>query len=153
MSSSASTGTPCVNDSQESNDTESEATALGTIDECDSQTLTAAGVLAGDDTDWFSYDGDDTFAVCTIDPGRTINADGQVRVCKFIDCDTPDFVCPAGASDATSPDGLPGCCAQGSLTFSMGCDGTILDDSATVYIRVDKPSGFDCVTYSMVVHF
>lgn len=144
---------PCPNTDQEPNDTEATAIDKGTIDECDPATpLTVSGTLAGNDVDWYVYYGMDTFSLCQIDATRSITSDGQARVCKYIDCVNPSFTCPMGSTADTSPSlALPGCCSLSAFSFYADCDGS--DDSAYVYLRVDKPQALACVNYTLTYHF
>ena len=150
--SSSSSGQVCNDPGPEPNDTIQQATYLGAIDDCDGSGSSFSGVLDGNDVDWFYYQGSDAFG-CAVGPVRTINADAQVRICKYIEClsGTPEFTCPANAA-LDNAGGLPGCCAQDGLDFGINCTGTS-DDSANVYLRIDKPSGFSCVSYSVSFHY
>lgn len=150
--SSSGAGMPCNDPGPEPNDGLAQATYLGTIDDCDSSVMSFSGVLGDNDVDWFEYDGTDV-SFCSVNPSRTITADAQVRLCKYPTCvqGTPEFTCPAGTSQ-DSTGGLLGCCSTGEVSFGFGCSGTISDD-ATVYLRIDKPSGFSCVSYSVSFHY
>lgn len=150
--SSSTSGMPCSDPGPEPNDTLGQAAYLGTIDDCDSSAMSFSGVLGDGDVDWFEYDGADV-SFCSVNPSRTITADAQVRLCKYPTCvqGTPEYTCPAGSSpDSTG--GLNGCCSTGEVSFGFGCTGTISDD-AIVYLRIDKPSGFSCVSYSVSFHY
>jgi len=146
-------GPDCTNDANEPNDSEQQATDMGTIDDCNGSGFGFAGVLANNDVDWFSYDGQDTFG-CSVDPSRSITADAQARVCKYFDCGSADedVTCSANTQADTSPSGRPGCCGQTVVEPTINCLGTSSDD-ATVYLRIDKPSGFSCVSYSVDLHY
>jgi len=152
---SSSSGTPCTDDGpDEPNESEASAASLGVVGDCDqSATKTVDGVLAGDDVDWYVYQGDDLTG-CVVDPYRDVEADGGYRVCKFMGCaeGVAQGTCPEGTSAETSPDGLPGCCAQQAFNLPMDCPDW-WDDSATVYIRVDKPPAYECVNYTLTIHF
>jgi hypothetical protein len=150
--SSSSSGMPCSDPGPEPNETFQGASYLGAIDDCDSSGMAFSGVLDGNDVDWFYYDGTDVFG-CSVGPARTISADNQVRICKYPVCvqGTPDFTCPAGSSPDVA-NGFDGCCAEGEMSFGFGCTGTSSDD-AQVFLRIDKPSGFACVNYSVSFHY
>jgi hypothetical protein len=152
-SGSSSSGSVC-NDSGpgEPNDSEGSASNLGELDDCDASGGYLDGVLAGDDVDWYVYHGGDAFG-CMVDPSREIEADGGYRVCKFVSCDSGEgtVTCPAGTSAETSPDGRSGCCAQQAFELTIDCPG--LTDSASVYVRVDKPPAYDCVNYKLTIHY
>lgn len=154
-STSASTGSgdSCPDTGDEPNDTEADATDLGILpDECDSSGSTVYGVLSGNDVDWFMYQGTDTFSTCQVDPGRSVSANGQVRICKFLECDglaTPS--CPTGTTSESSPEGRPGCCSLNAFNLGVNCSG--ISDDAKVYIRLDKPSSFPCIDYGLEFHY
>lgn len=143
---------PCPDSGPEPNDTMGAATFLGAIDDCDSSGLSFSGVLGNNDVDWFSYEASDV-SFCAVNPTRTITADGQVRVCKYPVCvtGTESFTCPQGSSPDSS-NGMSGCCSTTEVGFDFNCEGPISDD-ATVYLRIDKPSGFSCVNYSVTLHY
>jgi hypothetical protein len=152
VTNSSSSGMPCNDPGPEPNNNIGQATYLGAIDDCDSSELTFSGVLGDNDVDWFVYDASDDF-LCAVGPDRTISADGQIRLCKYPTCvnGTPDFTCPGD----TSPDmsnGLSGCCSTSQITMDLDCLGFTSDD-AIIYLRIDKPGGFSCVSYSGTFHF
>jgi hypothetical protein len=153
MMTTTTTGPGCVNDSNEPNNTEAAAVALGSIDDCDGSGLSFSGVLADNDVDWYSYEAADVFG-CSVDPTRNLSADGQARLCKYFECyvGPAAVTCPAGTQEDTSPQGKPGCCGQGTVAPTLDCTDVISDD-ATVYLRIDKPSGFSCVNYSATFHY
>lgn len=143
------TETVCHDSGVEPNDSEATATDLGAIEDCDSQVLDVSGVLDGDDIDWYKYSGSDVFG-CLVDPTRVINGDGQLLLCKFADCPGAVVTCTSG-TPAVSPGGLDGCCGQSSVQIGVDCDGW--SDDATIYLAVDKPSSFSCVSYSINMHY
>jgi hypothetical protein len=149
--SSSGAGGACVDDGPEPNETEATATDLGLISDCNAD-VTLDGVLAGADVDWYKYSGSDDFGIsCSVDPYRSIMADGQVRICKFFECDGLSVTCPMGSTVEVSPDGRDGCCGLNNLDISINCSG--ISDDATVYIRLDKPPAFQCVDYAMSYHY
>ncbi len=147
--SSSSSGTACPDPYDEPNDTENTATDLGTISDCDSSGGQAIGVLSGDDEDWYTYYGTD--GSCVVDAAVSIVADGQVRVCQYIDCTELTLDCPQDTSPATSPNGRAGCCSE--LPFELGFNCSGLWEDADVYISIDKPGSFPCVSYTLDYHF
>jgi len=152
---SSSSGQPpaCVDDGPEGNDSEASATDLGTIDDCDASGGAFSGVLAGDDVDWFVYHGTDATG-CVVDPARSLDADGEYRVCQFFTCDDGGpltLTCPDGAWDETSPEGRPGCCSHEALQLSPDCSSWT--DNSAVYVRLDKPPAAECVHYTLSFHY
>ncbi len=141
--------TVCSDPGAEPNDNEATATDLGAIEDCDAQLLDVSGVLNGNDVDWYRYSGSDVWG-CSVDPTRVVNGNGQLLLCKFADCPGAVVTCSTG-TPAVSPGGLDGCCGQGSVALSVDCDSW--SDDATVYLSVEKPSGFDCVDYSIDMHY
>jgi hypothetical protein len=144
-------GVPCPDNGPEPNNSEATATNLGMIDDCDNSGSMVSGTLAGNDVDWYKYQGSDTFG-CNVDAYRSITSDGQARVCKFPDCPNLVVTCPAGTVPETSPTGLAGCCSLNPFQLAVDCPNTTSDD-ATVYIRVDKPPSFACVNYTLEFHY
>jgi hypothetical protein len=149
--SSSSAGGACTDPFPEPNDTEADAVYLGAIDDCDSSAAMLEGVLAGDDVDWWTYDGID--GNCIVDADRQFSSmGGSIRVCKYFDCPGVVVTCPNGTSPDNSPDqGLPGCCSQAGFNVAPDCNG--LDDSSYVFIRVDKQPIDDCVGYALAYHY
>jgi hypothetical protein len=144
----------------EPNETEATAYELAPdpIDDCDGNGGQFSGAIVGaNDVDWFAYRGNDSW--CVVNPSRELDPpDHGVRVCAFFACvssDTELDGCPAGADEATSPDGRPGCCNSSGFTVSdINCPGTI-DDDAFVYIRIDVPSAdpSTCAHYTVDYHY
>lgn len=138
----------------EPNETEATAEDLGTIDDCDGSGDTVTGILAGvGDTDWYKYSGTDSFG-CSVDPSRQLTSSDPISVCKYAQCPDNDesFTCPAGSTDATSPDGRPGCCSNTGFEFGFSCGSSINSDEAVIYIRLETNTN-DCVTYSLTYHY
>lgn len=156
-STTASTGTGglmCNDTGVEPNESESTAVDLGTISDADGDGDTFAGLLEGQsDKDWYKYKGTDNFG-SVVDATRTVSSSDVIRICKFAQCvsGTTEVTCPSSATDATSPDGRPGCCSDHGFTFGdLNCTGTSSDD-AEIYIRLDTQV-HDCVTYSVDYHY
>jgi len=142
----------------EPNEAEGAAHALAgdPIEDCDGDGGTITGVIGPGDSDWFTYVGDDTIG-CVVDPERTFNAEGPLRLCKFLRCvdngATTTFTCPSGTTDATSPGGRDGCCGTSGFQIDdVDCSGTI-DEDTEVFIRIDRPSGTGCTSYSLSYHY
>jgi len=149
-----STGTStkvCTDLDDESNDTESSAVYLGTIDDHDGSGGVAEGTLNGNDVDWYFYDGVDV-AGAFVDATVSVTADSTVRVCQFFECDGIMVDCPDGTTPEDSPSGRPGCCASEGFDLAPDCS-SVFDQSATVYIRLDKPPAIACVDYSLAYHY
>ena len=146
----------CTDDGVEPNETEAGASFLGDFNDNDSNGSSFSGVLNGmDDVDWYRYAGDDDFG-SIVDPFRSISANGELRFCKFAECedglDETEFPCEDGATEATSPEGRPGCCADSIIHIpDANCTGTT-DDSMAIYIRIDQPTT-ECVEYTVNFHY
>lgn len=126
------------------------------IEDCDGDGGMISGVIAPGDTDWFTYQGDDVIG-CSVDPTRSFTNGGGLRLCKFIRCvdsgATTEFTCPGGTTEATSPEGRDGCCSASGFTIDdVNCTGT-LDEDTEVFIRVDRPTGTGCTSYSVSYHY
>ncbi|MBW2523584.1 MAG: hypothetical protein JRI23_05390 [Deltaproteobacteria bacterium] len=141
------------------NDTENNATTLsdGTVEDCAEQQAVVGLLDGADDVDWYTYLGSD--GSCIVNPLHLVEqATAPVRLCVFLECvDTASatfFTCPAGTTEATSPDGRAGCCITGTdESFELGdlsCTSS-MDDSAYVYVRVDDPAATasTCARYSV----
>lgn len=116
-----------------------------------------AGVLNGDvDVDWFRYRGVDGQGCGFNNPfvSHTLTASDTVRLCVFAECDQgdPQFQCPMGSQNSDSPDGRPGCCGSGDLTFQWNCQGSQLE-TADFYVRLDQAPANSCVDYSVTYSF
>jgi hypothetical protein len=152
------TGMECMDTGPgEPNDNEASAFSLGTIGDSDGDGGSVPGVLSDGDVDWYVYNGQDNFG-SVVDPTREFSSSQTLRVCKFIECPDNDqnFSCPGGTVPETSPNGRQGCC--NTMGFEVGdfiCGSSSLnDDSATVYIRIDDPTGQAmCASYTLNYHF
>ena len=70
-------------------------------------------------------------------------------MCAFADCNMGETQFDCGdATGAESPEGLPGCCAEGSLSYVVNCGGTG-NESARIYVRLDQAPADACVDYSV----
>ncbi|MCK6536353.1 MAG: hypothetical protein L6Q84_25575, partial [Polyangiaceae bacterium] len=143
-------GSSCVDKGFEPNETESAATALGTINDCDGSGSTASGKLDGSsDVDYYSFFGTDQTG-CVVGPVASTTA--KVRLCLFADCASAKVSCSSG-TPSTSPGGRPGCCvpAGGKVDLSLDCTGWT--DDATIYVRVDQGAANACTAYSVDYHY
>ena len=147
----------CAVDGYEPNDSEDAAYYLGTLGDSDDPGSIAATLDHDADADWYTYDGQDNFGLPPgVAPGRTLSANGGLRLCKFLEC--PDGIgvtevtCPDGSDLSQSPAGRPGCCSMDSIQMpDFNCTGTT-DDSAAVYIRLDMGDA-QCVDYTVGYEF
>jgi len=145
----------CDGDLHEPNDDEATAVDLGMIDDSDDPGVFSASLHQPEDVDWFRYQGDDDFG-SNVAPERELVSSGGLRLCKFLECDNglaeTEFECPPGTEYALSPMARPGCCASGGIALpDLNCTG-VIEDNATVYIRVDQPEEA-CVTYSVAYQY
>jgi len=156
VASEADTGVPplsCTGELDEPNATEIFATQLGTIDDCDSSGSSVKGVSSGvGDVDWMVFHGTDTFG-CSVDPTIQINATG-VRLCAFALCTAGTTTVQScnGATSATSPAGIHGCCTTTAKSVSVQINCSSTNDSAAIFVRVDQTQN-QCVAYDVAYHF
>jgi hypothetical protein len=149
-----STGEPveCVDSGEEPNEEEMDAIDLGDIG-CMDDPESFMGVLSGDaDVDWYQYHGVWGFNCGDVDPSplHTLTASDNVRMCVFAECDMSmaTFECQNGAEAAMSPEGLPGCCDSGDVTFLLNC-AMNANESAQMFVRLDQGPADGCVDYSV----
>jgi hypothetical protein len=148
--------TVCEEDVFEPNDEEAAATDLGEInDNDDNGGVLSASLHHAGDVDWYRYYGNDDITG-NVDPARELVASGNLRLCKFLECDAglleTEFECPPGTQYALSTMARPGCCASDGFALpDLNCAG-VTEDNATVYLRVDQPEPA-CVTYSISYHY
>lgn len=147
----------CAVDGYEPNDDEATATPLPELGDGDDPGSIAGELDHADDADWYTYAGIDNFGLPPgVAPLRDLAADGQLRLCKFLECPSgildTEVTCPDGSDLAQSPAGRPGCCAAGSIAMpDFNCNGDT-DDSAQVYIRLDHAVE-QCVQYSVAYEY
>lgn len=146
----------CGPDAYEPNASEPAAANLGSLDDCAASSFSVPAVLAdGADTDFFHFQGDDVFGSgCAVNPSVAVSSSADARVCVFVECNEGDteLTCPAGTTDAVSPNGRPGCCATGDVPeIDLSCTG-FGDDSADVFVRVDQAAEV-CTHYGLVIRF
>lgn len=134
-----------------------EADALEVADQgCDDRPKELGGVLAGPaDVDWYRYHASGAMG-CFGQPEAVHNLDASeyLRVCVFVDCDqgAPDFDCDGDAQMNESPDGLPGCCNDGPISFTLNCMGSP-QESAQMYVRLDMAGADACIDYAVEYSF
>lgn len=150
---------PCDPDVFEPNDDEQSAYDLGDITSSDGDASVVSGSLQHPgDVDWYRYHGEDVISG-NVDPARDLVAAGQVRLCKFLECDNglneTQFECPANTQYALSPMARPGCCLTSDMNDvtlpDLNCTGVTGDD-AVVYLRVDQSTD-TCISYSVSYHY
>ncbi|MEJ7728725.1 MAG: hypothetical protein WKG00_05875 [Polyangiaceae bacterium] len=140
----------CIDTAGEPNDAELTAEPLGAIGEA--APLRTCGVLPGADVDWYGFDAPEGVAGVSI---AAVDV-AQARVCAFVVCQMGDgaIPCPAGATEATSPDGAVGCCRDGSLVLPKG---DLCPDAAgtalSVRVSVEDPgaSASACLGYELAI--
>ena len=147
---------PCNDPGSEPNESEGAATDLGMFNDCDSSGGQVTGALSPGDEDWFTYVGSDALT-CDTNPGRTLDADGTVQICKFFEgkasCDKPSFDCPEGTTKSDSPGGREGCCGTEDFSLDVSCGAFPGSAEVTVYIRLTSPPNESCVTYTLDYHY
>ncbi len=140
----------CGIDIYEDNNTESDASDLGTLSDDDDDAMTITGVLEGNETDWFTYLGDDTL-FSTVNPARTLTTAGALRMCKYAECTaglfSTEVTCPEGTASDESPEGRPGCCGTEDFELELDCLDAV-DDDAQMYMRFDQGLA-DCTQYTV----
>jgi hypothetical protein len=146
-------GASCDTGSLEPNDTEQEATNLGTMSDCDDQAASVGSSLDGfGDVDWFEYLGADASTLCSVDPGVTITSSHELEICLFFQCvdgTAPDFGCPSTTTPTDSPEGRPGCCSGAPFEFALTCGSSAFNaDDARVFVRIAPKTNL-CTTYSL----
>lgn len=140
----------CTDTAGEPNDSEATAEDLGTVSEA--APLRTCGVLPGADIDWHAFAAPQGVAEVEV---AAVEAAGA-RVCGYVVCamGLADITCPAGATEATSPEGAVGCCRDGSLTFPKG---DLCPDAAatavSVLVSVEDPGAAAgaCLGYELAV--
>jgi hypothetical protein len=149
-------GVTCNDTGSEPNDSEAAALTQPQINDCDGSGSSVTGVIAGSgDVDWFKFKGDDDL-LCSVDPYAISSAvSGGARLCAFADCGgvTELKSCKKGVQNS-SPSGLAGCCTTTGtdVALEINCPGTP-EDNATIYIRIDQPSGNSCISYTIDYHY
>ncbi len=146
----------CPGDLEPGDGDEESAKNVGSITDDDGELFTVSGVLSGaTDADWYTFHGKDTFGYIA-EPTLTL-VEGGLRLCQFLVCDEggaalTEVTCPEGSKFAISPMLRPGCCAATGMAIKdFNCSGQ--DESATIWIRVDKPTIDECTNYELKVNF
>lgn len=145
-------------DDLEPNNIEDMAFVLDNITDNDGSGSLVESILAGDqDVDWFAYMGQDV-AFAYVDPAGMLEASMDLRLCLYVECPsglTPTPTCIDSSYDE-SPEGRAGCCKTGEGAFvsiDLTCPDGGGDDSAYVFMRVDRGHGDTCVPYDLEYHF
>ncbi|MGH1346722.1 MAG: hypothetical protein ACRBN8_34465 [Nannocystales bacterium] len=132
----------------EPNGTEATAQALGSAN-C-GQLAEVSGSSETDDLDFYTLDVVDLGADCPNSDGTIsiVTADEDLEVCMFFACDAGAASVNCGAdTDATSEDGLAGCCGTNSVEPGFFCSG-VNNDSEVVF-RVGGLEANVCVDYAL----
>ncbi len=132
----------------EPNETEATAVSLPGVT-CGELAETNGSTEMGD-VDYFGVVVDDLGKDCPASDGTIaiITADEELEVCMFFACDQGAVSVNCGADDdATSPEGLAGCCGTGSVEPNFFCSG-VTDDSE-VWLRVGELDANACVDYAL----
>jgi hypothetical protein len=122
------------------------AYTFGTIGLCDGDGSILCGALTGSEQSWFSYTSSGSFSTCDFDPYVSVQSTGMVKLCEYFQSTT--LTCPAGSTNATDPDGDPGCCIttlNGSMAISPA------DDDTEVLIQIENLTNA-CVGYMASFH-
>ncbi|HEY8378757.1 MAG TPA: hypothetical protein VIK91_19830 [Nannocystis sp.] len=152
------TGDACPDPGPEPNDVEAQAVDLGD-QTCSEQPAQFTGVLDGpSDVDWYRYHGiyQDCGGISPPDPDAThkLKAGATVRLCVFATCDDGelDLECDGPLTQSLSPEGRPGCCHKGDVTFTVSCeDGDF--ENAHLFIRLDQAPADACVGYTVTYSY
>ena len=149
-------GIECPDDVEPPVDAEDSAKDLGDITDNDDDFFEVTGILSGNsDTDWYAWHGADTLGYVA-EPTFTL-VSGAQRHCMFFECDDggaaqTKVTCPVGTDFAISPLLRPGCCSADSFVIKdLNCPGN--DESAKMWLRVDKAAADTCSTYTFKLHF
>lgn len=140
MGSSSTGAMACEQQDTENNDSEALAVA-GADATCDQAQQTFTGTLDGEtDVDWFAFtqawscgDADPLFVASSSEP--------DLVLCIGVEClaagTDEQVTCMGDAQPAVSPEGRPGCCLAGSVSFELDCEGDS-DESALAYVRISN---------------
>ena len=148
----------CDGADTEPNDIQQEAQALPTIDECDydadNPVAGEGGSLAGSvisgNEDWFTFDAEDTFSLCEVDP--SVEVIGNVRVCMIFACTAggTELTCPSGTTDVGG--GQLGCCGEAGFAVE-GYNCATTDEDSKVHVQVTALSTDTCEAYTVNYSF
>jgi len=149
-------GLECPDDVEPPADAEATAKDLGDITDNNDDFFEQGGVLSGSsDVDWYTWHGADTLGYVA-EPTFTL-VSGSQRNCMFFECDDggvaqTKVTCPVGTDFAISPMLRPGCCgAESFLIGDLNCPGN--DESATMWLRLDKSVADSCSPYDVKLNF
>lgn len=136
------------------NDTQADATQLGSISDCEG--VVYDGVTADGNDDWISFRGIDTPALsCQVLTRARVIARAALEVCLYWACDqvgVDAHTCPAGATEDLAPNGAFGCCAEQAIALDP-CPDSFQDSSAQVWVRVRPVTPDVCAAYELDVEF
>ncbi|MCA9710684.1 MAG: hypothetical protein KDK70_32885, partial [Myxococcales bacterium] len=119
---------------------EASATELDQLGCGDDTDLGLVATLQAPETDWFTFFGAEAF-MCPEQPAAVAMALGiTTEVCVYLECvegTAVGLTCADGSTDATSPEGRPGCCGEdgAQITF-YDCMGQFAGRDANVWISV-----------------
>lgn len=142
----------CRDPGPEPNDVEAQALPLPD-QACLHEAAEFFGALTAGDVDWYDYH---AALACDLE---VIHARVQLfeqlegRVCLFVACDVGpvELECPPTATSSSSPDGVDGCCVDGSaVDLAFACPAAE-DPSARLSLRLDGADA--CVAYSGTTGF
>lgn len=124
----------CAEPDVEPNDDEASAFELEGVN-CGVDAQDGAGGFDGAESDWFVFSATDQIA-CFSGPTIEVESEIDVAVCAFVSCNAGSntVMCGGGSDEADSPDGLPGCCNQGSVDLDFNC--TLAAANADIFVRV-----------------
>ena len=135
----------CTEDAWEPNDSEDEFYDLGSISDCDADSISINPTICpDDDEDWFRVEINDTDVFgCELDPVVII------RLPDGITCSiAATYQCIGTVDMFTTSATVTG---NGELIFNMiNCEGA-LDDSGYFIVRVQRVSGSSEETYSLMI--
>ncbi len=149
-------GLECPDDVEPPVDAEDSAKDLGDITDNNDDFFEVTGILSGNaDADWYTWHGADKLGYIA-EPTFTL-VSGAQRHCMFFVCDDGGAAqtkvsCPVGTDFVISPLLRPGCCGAASFVIGeLNCPGN--DESATMWLRVDKAAADTCSTYTFKLNF
>ncbi len=125
---------------------------------CEAEPATFAGVIVDlDDEDWLALPGIYTGnAECGDDNPVTslVLDDDTLVVCGYLTCNegNPNVVDCGDGTEASAPDGEPGCCGGSSVQLTFNCAGS-MDESGTILVHVSADEPVDCAPYELSADF
>ena len=145
-------GGECIDSSPEPNDVEAQALSLpdqGCLNEAED----FFGALEAGDVDWFTYHAGLACDLDVIHARVHLSRQFEGRLCLFVACDVGpvELECPPVATPSSSPNGVDGCCVDGSaVDVAFACPAAE-DHSARLSFRLDGADA--CVAYSGTTGF